>query len=112
MNASIQMAWTMSLDGVRVVLDADTANDPALLLRATSQELGATRDAVIDTAVRRLEMSQKQAAEAFTLVEEHESNPLYLGLRAGTDATQSAHALAGRSVRARRAASRLVTTVH
>jgi len=74
-GASIQTAWTTSLNGVRAALDADTANDRTLLLRATSQELGATRDAVIDTAVRRLEVSQKQAAEAYTLAEQHESNP-------------------------------------
>ena len=74
-GASIQTAWTTSLDGVRAALDADTANDRTLLLRATSQELGATRDAVLDTAVRRLDMSQKQAAEAYTLAEQHETNP-------------------------------------
>ena len=61
-GSSIQDAWTMSLDGVRAALDDDTANDRALLLRATSQELGPTRDAVLETAVRRTEVSQKQAA--------------------------------------------------
>ena len=39
-GASIQDAWTTSLDGVRAALDADTANDRTLLLRATTQELG------------------------------------------------------------------------
>ena len=39
-GASIQEAWTTSLDGVRAALDADTANDRTLLLRATTQELG------------------------------------------------------------------------
>ena len=34
-GASIQEAWTTSLDGVRAALDADTANDRTLLLRAT-----------------------------------------------------------------------------
>ena len=53
-GASIQDAWTTSLDGVRATLDADTANDRTLLLRATTQELGPTRDAVLETAVRRL----------------------------------------------------------
>src|SRR4051794_11218297 len=68
-GASIQQAWTSSLDGVRAALDANTADDRALLLRATSQELGPTRDAVIDAAVTRLEVSQKQAAEAYRLAE-------------------------------------------
>ena len=74
-GASIQDAWTTSLDGVRVALDADTANDRTLLLRAMTQELGPTRDAVLETAVRRLDLSQKQAAEAYSLAEEHETNP-------------------------------------
>jgi len=63
--------------------------------------LGATRDAVIDTAVRRLEMSQKQATEAYTLAEQHESNPRSIGATCRTDAAESAHALARRSVRTR-----------
>ena len=48
-------------------LDADTADDRTKLLRATAQELGPTRDAVLETAVQRLDLSQKQAAEAYTL---------------------------------------------
>jgi hypothetical protein len=39
------------------------------------RRLGDTRDAVIDAVLRRLELSQKQAAEAYTLAEEHETNP-------------------------------------
>jgi hypothetical protein len=74
-GASIQTAWTASMDAVRAALDADTANDRALLLRSISQELGGTRDAVMETAVSRLDISQKQAAEAYTLAEEHETNP-------------------------------------
>jgi hypothetical protein len=61
-GASIQDAWTTSLDGVRATLDADTANDHTLLLRATTQELGPTRDAVLNAVVQRLEVSHKQAA--------------------------------------------------
>jgi hypothetical protein len=38
-GASIQDAWTTSLDDVRATLDADTASDRALLLRAMNQEL-------------------------------------------------------------------------
>src|SRR5215210_865511 len=74
-GASIQDAWTTSLDGVRNALDADTANDRTLLLCATTQELGPTRDAVLETAVRKTDVSQKQAVEAYTLAEEHETNP-------------------------------------
>src|SRR5881628_2682008 len=66
-GSSIQHAWTTSLDGVCAALDADTANDRTLVLRATTQELGTTRDAVLETAVRRLDLSQKQAVEAYTL---------------------------------------------
>jgi hypothetical protein len=46
-----------------------------VLLRATWQEIGPTRDTVIDAAVQRLELSQKQAAEAYTLAERYETNP-------------------------------------
>ena len=74
-GASIQEAWTASLDSVRTALDADPAHDRLVLLRATSQELGPTRDAVVDAAVQRLELSQKQAAEAYTLAETFETNP-------------------------------------
>src|SRR5213082_1748014 len=42
-GASIQNAWTTSLNDVRTALDADTASDQALLQRATTQELGTTR---------------------------------------------------------------------
>jgi len=60
---------------VRAALDDDTANDRTLLLRTTSQKLGSTRDAVIEVAVRRTEVSQKQAAEAYMLAEQFETNP-------------------------------------
>ena len=42
-GASIHEAWTDSLDAVRCALDAPVADDRAVLLRATTQELGATR---------------------------------------------------------------------
>src|SRR5688572_13010404 len=47
-GASIQSAWTTSLNGVRAALDDDTTNDRTLLLRATAQELGPTRTAVLE----------------------------------------------------------------
>ena len=74
-GASIQAAWTTSLNEVRAALDADTADDRARLLRTMSKELGSTSDAVVDMAVRRLDVSQKQAAEAYSLAEQHETNP-------------------------------------
>jgi hypothetical protein len=69
-GASIQEAWTDSLESVRAALDAETSPTIALvLLRATSQELGPTREAVLDAVVQRLDLSQKQAAEAYGLAE-------------------------------------------
>src|SRR3712207_7588951 len=47
----------------------------ALLLRANTQELGPTRDAVLETVVRRLDVSHKQAAEAYRFAEQYETNP-------------------------------------
>jgi hypothetical protein len=112
-GASIQDAWTISLDGVRASLDADTANDRTLLLRATSQELGPTRDAVLETVVRRLDLSQKQAAEAYTVAEEHETNPrsVWGYVQGLTRLSQRTPWQDGRYV-LDRAASRLLTTVH
>jgi hypothetical protein len=39
-GASIHAAWTDSLESVRTALDASLADDRAMLLRATAQELG------------------------------------------------------------------------
>jgi hypothetical protein len=112
-GSSIQDAWTSSLDGVRAALDDDTANDRTLLLRATAQELGPTRDAVLETAVRKTEVSQKQAVEAYTLAEEHETNPRSIwGFVQGlTRLSQRTPWQDGRYV-LDRAASRLLATVH
>ncbi len=74
-GASIQDAWTSSLETVRTALDADAAYDRLVLLRAVSQELGPTRDAVIESALQRCDLSHKQADEAYTLAEVHETNP-------------------------------------
>ena len=112
-GSSIQDAWTTSLDGVRAALDDDTANDRTLLLRATAQELGPTRDAVLETAVRKTEVSQKQAAEAYTLAEEHETNPRSIwGFVQGlTRLSQRTPWQDGRFA-LDRTASRLLATVH
>src|SRR4029077_13005874 len=74
-GASIQAEWTTSLDSIRAALDADPARDRTVVLRAYAQELGATREAVQTAGVGRLELSEKQAAEAYTLAEQHETNP-------------------------------------
>src|ERR687892_2446094 len=55
-GASIHDAWSASLNAVSAMLDATLADDRAILLRATSQELGPTREAVIETAMHRLEL--------------------------------------------------------
>ena len=112
-GASIQTAWTSSLDGVRAALDADTANDRAMVLRATSQEVRPTRDAVIDAAVSRLEVSQKQAADAYDLAEAHETNPrsVWGYVQGLTRLSQGTPWQDGRYT-LDRAASRLLTTVH
>ena len=112
-GASIQHAWTSSLNDVRNALDADTAAERTLLLRSTTQELGQTRDAVVDTAVQRLDLSQKQAAEAYTLAEQHETNPrsVWGYLQGLTRLSQRTPWQDGRFT-LDRAASRLFTTVH
>jgi putative transposase len=112
-GASIQDAWTTSLDGVRAALDADTAHDRTLLLRATTQELGPTRDAVLETVVRRLDLSQKHAAEAYTLAEQHEANPrsVWGYVQGLTRLSQRMPWQDGR-YGLDRAANRLLTTVH
>ena len=74
-GASIQRDWSTSLQTLQTTLDADTAQERTLLLRASSQELGATREAVIEAAVRRLELSQKSASQAYGLAEQYEPNP-------------------------------------
>src|SRR5205085_4253552 len=112
-GASIQEAWTTSLEGVRAALDADTAHDRTVLLRATARELGGTRDAVLDAVVQRLDLSQKQAAEAYTLAEAHEPNPRSVwGYAQGlTRLSQRTPWQDGRFA-LDRAAGRLIATVH
>jgi hypothetical protein len=112
-GASIQDAWTSSLEGVRVALDADTARDRSILLGTTTRELGATRDAVIDAALRRIDLSQKQAAEAYDLAERHETNPrsIWGYVQGLTRLSQRTSWQDGRFA-LDRAASRLLTTVN
>jgi hypothetical protein len=74
-GASIQDAWTTSLENVRATLDADSAFDRTVILRAVTQELGPTREAVLEAVVQRLDVSQKHAAQAYTFAEQFEANP-------------------------------------
>ena len=112
-GTSIQDEWTTSLESVRSALDADVANDRLVLLRAQSQELGSSREAVIETAVQRLDLSQKQAGEAYTLAETFESNPrsVWGYVQGLTRLSQRTPWQDGRFT-LDRAASRLLTTVH
>ena len=112
-GASIQEAWSTSLDEVRAALDANTAADGSMILRATSQEIGPTQDAVIDAVVQRLDLSQKQAAEAYTVAEAHETNPrsVWGYVQGLTRLSQRTPWQDGRFA-LDRAASRLLTTVH
>ena len=101
-GASIHEAWTDSLRSVRDALDANLDDDRATLLRATTQELGPTREDVLEAVTTRLDLSRKQAAEAYALAETHETNPRSVwGYVQGLTQTQSTHALAGRSIQPR-----------
>lgn len=112
-GSSIQEAWHSSLASVHEALDADPARDRAMLLRATTQEIAPTRDGVIDAVTQRLELPQKSAAEAYTLAEQHETNPrsVWGYVQGLTRLSQRTPWQDGRFV-LDRAASRLLTTVH
>jgi hypothetical protein len=112
-GASIQDAWTTSLDSVRATLDADPASDRTILLRASTQEIGPTREAVLSAVTQRLELSQKQAAEAYTLAEQHETNPRSVwGYVQGLTRLSQRTPWQDSRFTLDRAASRLLTTVH
>ncbi len=112
-GTSIQDAWNNSLASVHEALDADPAHDRAMLLRATTQEIAPTRDGVLDAVTQRLDVPQKQAAEAYTLAEQHEPNPrsVWGYVQGLTRLSQRTPWQDGRFA-LDRAASRLLTTVH
>jgi Domain of unknown function (DUF932) len=112
-GASIQDEWTTSLDEVRQSLDADTTAERTVILRSTTQELGPTREAVLDAVVQRHDLSQKHAAEAYTLAEQYEMNPrsIWGYVQGLTRLSQRTPWQDGRFA-LDRAASRLLTTVH
>jgi hypothetical protein len=112
-GTSIQDAWTTSLEGIRAALDADPSADRTLLQRATTQELGSTREAVIDIVAQRVDLSVKQATEAYTVAEQHESNPrsVWGYVQGLTRVSQRTPWQDGRFA-LDRAAGRLLTLVH
>jgi hypothetical protein len=112
-GASIHAAWTDSLESVRTALDASMADDRTLLLRATTQELGPTRDAVLDTVTTRVELSRKQAVDAYGLAEQFETNPRSVwGYVQGLTRLSQRTPWQDQRFALDRAASRLLTTVH
>ena len=84
-----------------------------MLLRATTQELGADARRGARRGAQRLDLSQKQAAEAYTLAEQHETNPrsVWGYVQGLTRLSQRTPWQDGRFA-LDRAASRLLTTVH
>jgi len=112
-GASIHAAWTDSLESVRTALDASMADDRTLLLRAATQELGPTPDAVLDAVTTRVEISRKQAADAYRLAEQFERNPRSIwGYVQGLTRLSQRTPWQDQRFALDRAASRLLTTVH
>jgi hypothetical protein len=72
-GASIRDTWTPSLDHGRATLDVDPVFEHTVILRATTQALGLTREAVFEAVVQRLDVSQKHAAEAYALAAPYET---------------------------------------
>ncbi len=113
LGTSIHTAWTESLGSVRAALDATVTDDRALILRASTQELGATREAVLEAVTTRLELSRKQTAEAYALAEQFEPNPRSVwGYVQGLTRLSQCTSWQDQRFALDRAASRLLTTVH
>ena len=94
------------------MLDATLADDRAILLRATTQELGPSREKVLETAMQRLDLSQKQASDAYGLAEQHEPNPRTVwGYVQGLTRLSQRTPWQDARFALDRAASRLLTTV-
>ena len=112
-GASIHHAWTHSLGEVRAALDADLAADRTILLRATSQELGETREKVIEGVMQRLDLPRKHALDAYTMAEQHETNPRSVwGYVQGLTRLSQHTPWQDTRFTLDRAASRLLATVH
>ena len=112
-GASIHEAWTDSLHSVRAALDANLADDRTMIHRATTHELGASREEVLDAVTTRLELSRRQAAEAFGLAEQFEPNPRSIwGFVQGLTRLSQHTPWQDQRFALDRAATRLLTTVH
>lgn len=112
-GASIHEAWADSLGSVRQALDASLADDRTVILRATTQELGPTREAVLDAVGTRLDLSRKQAADAYGLAEQFEANPRSIwGYVQGLTRLSQHTPWQDHRFALDRAASRLLTSVH
>ena len=112
-GASIHEAWSASLDAVTAMLDATLADDRTVLLRATTQEIGTSREEVVDTAMQRLDLSRKHAVDAYGLAEQHETNPRSVwGYVQGLTRLSQRTPWQDARFALDRAASRLLTLVH
>ena len=112
-GASIHEAWSASLEAVTSMLDANLADDRTALLRATTQEIGTTREEVVDTAMQRLDLSRKHAVDAYGLAEQHEANPRSVwGYVQGLTRLSQRTPWQDARFALDRAASRLLTLVH
>ena len=73
------ICWTFQPENTKLrapaALDADTTRERSVLLGATTRELGPTREAVIETAVQRIDLPHKHAVEAYDLAARSETNP-------------------------------------
>jgi hypothetical protein len=75
--------------------------------------LGPTRDAVLDAVTTRVEISHKQAADAYGLAEQFEANPRSVwGYVQGLTRLSQRTPWQDQRFTLDRAASRLLTTVH
>ena len=78
-----------------------------------AQELGPTTEAVLDTVTTRVEISRKQAADAYGLAEQFETNPRSVwGYVQGLTRLSQRTPWQDQRFALDRAASRLLTTVH
>jgi pyridoxine/pyridoxamine 5'-phosphate oxidase len=81
--------------------------------RPTTHEIGATREDVLDVATDRLDLSRKQASEAYAFAEMNEPNPRSVwGYVQGLTRLSQRSPWQDSRFALDRAASRLLTTVH
>ena len=103
----------LTFDCYGTLIDWESGIHTALQPLLRKAGLTLSRDAVLETAVQRLDLSQKQAAEAYTLAEKYETNPrsVWGYVQGLTRLSQRTPWQDGRFT-LDRAAGRLLTTVH